>query len=157
MTIVLVGLLGVVSVLGRPDGRLHVTALDIGQGDAILVETPTGATMLVDGGPDPELTLRRLGANLPFHVRRIDVLVLSHPHQDHVGGLVDVLDRFEVGAVLHAGIAFENAAFDRLLADAGDASIPVGLARAGGVLALDGVTSVEILYPTEADARAPLP
>jgi competence protein ComEC len=157
MTIVLVGLLGVVSVLGRPDGRLHVTALDIGQGDAILVETPTGATMLVDGGPDPELTLRRLGANLPFHVRRIDLLVLSHPHQDHVGGLVDVLDRFEVGAVLHAGIAFENAAFDRLLADAGDASIPVGLARAGGVLALDGVTSVEILYPTEADARAPLP
>ena len=55
--------------------------------------------MLIDGGPDPELTLRRIGANLPFFARRIDLLVLSHPHQDHVAGLVDVLDRFRVGAV----------------------------------------------------------
>ena len=74
-----------------------MTVLDIGQGDAILVEAPSGATMLVDGGPDPELTLRRLGANLPFFARRIDLLVLTHPHQDHVAGLVDVLDRFHVG------------------------------------------------------------
>jgi competence protein ComEC len=157
MGLALVGVLALVTVLGRPDGRLHVTALDIGQGDSILVETPTGATMLVDGGPDPELTLRRLGSNLPFHVRRIDLLVLSHPHQDHVAGLVDVLDRFEIGAVLHAGIGFENAAFDRLVADASVTSVPVGLARAGQVLALDPVTSIEVLYPTQADADAPLP
>jgi competence protein ComEC len=157
MVAALIGILGVITFLGRPDGRLHVTVLDIGQGDAILVETPSGGSMLVDGGPDPELTLRRLGANLPFHVRDIDLLVLSHPHQDHVGGLVDVLDRFDIGAVLHAGIGFENAAFDRFLADARDASIPIGLARAGQVLALDATTSVEILYPTEADTRAPLP
>jgi competence protein ComEC len=153
----LVAVLAAVTILGRPDGRLHVTALSIGQGDAILVESPTGATMLVDGGPDPELTLRRLGANLPFHVRDIDLVVLSHPHQDHVGGLVDVLDRYDVGGVLHAGIGFENAAFDRLLADAGIASVPVGLARAGQALALDPTTRIEILYPTPADARAPLP
>ena len=81
------------------------------------MRTPNGRTMLVDGGPDPELTLRRLGANLPFHARRIDLVVLSHPHQDHVAGLVEVLDRFEVGAVLHAGIGFENAAYGRLLTD----------------------------------------
>ena len=103
-----------------PHGRtahLHVTALDIGQGDAILVEAPSGATMLVDGGPDPELTLRRLGARLPFFARRIDLLVLSHPHQDHVAGLVEVLARFRVGTLLHAGIGFENAAHDHLMAD----------------------------------------
>jgi competence protein ComEC len=157
MSIALVAVLGIATFLGRPDGRLHVTALAIGQGDAILVETPTGVTMLVDGGPDPELTLRRLGATLPFHVRDIDLLVLSHPHQDHVGGLVEVLDRFAVGAVLHAGIGFENAAFERLLADASAGSVPVGLARAGQVVALDGVTTLEVLYPTEADAQAPLP
>ncbi|MCQ4005368.1 MBL fold metallo-hydrolase, partial [Klebsiella pneumoniae] len=92
---------------------------------------------------DPELTLRRLGANLPFHVRRIDLVVLSHPHQDHVAGLVEVLGRFEVGALLHAGIGFENAAYDRLLADAAEAGIPVRLARAGTSLALDAATTVE--------------
>ncbi len=101
----LVTVLLVITVASRPDGRMHLTVLDIGQGDAILVEAPSGATMLVDGGPDPELTLRRLGANLPFFARRIDLLVLTHPHQDHVAGLVDVLDRFHVGAVLHGGIA----------------------------------------------------
>ena len=156
-------LIGLVLVLGgitlatRPDGRLHVTALDIGQGDAILVEAPTGATMLVDGGPDPELTLRRLGANLPFWVRRIDVLVVSHPHQDHVAGLVDALDRFGVTTVLHAGIPFENVAYERLLSDAALGAIPVRALVAGESFSLDGTTSVEVLYPSAPDARAPLP
>ncbi len=155
--LVLVAILLAVTVASRPDGRLHLTTLDIGQGDAILLETPTGKTMLIDGGPDPELTLRRLGANLPFFVRRIDVLVLSHPHQDHVAGLVDVLARFEVGAILHAGIPFENPAYARLMADASEAGIGVTLARAGQTFMLDPTTSIEIVYPSEADATASLP
>ncbi len=147
----------VITVALRPDGRLHVTVLDIGQGDAILVEAPGGATMLVDGGPDPELTLRRIGANLPFFARRIDLLVLSHPHQDHVAGLVDVLDRFRVGALLHAGIAFESLATERLLIDAGSAGVPVALARSGQVITLEDSTSIRVLYPSAADAAASLP
>ena len=154
----LVGILLAVTIASRPDGHLHVTALDIGQGDAILVEAPSGATMLVDGGPDPELTLRRLGARLPFFARRIDLMVLSHPHQDHVAGLVEVLARFRVGTLLHAGIGFENAAHDHLMADSAlEPAANVLEARAGQRFLLDPTTSVEILYPTEADAAAPLP
>jgi len=157
----IVGCLGAVLLaitLGSlPDGRLHVTVLDIGQGDAILVEAPSGATMLVDGGPDPELTLRRLGANLPFFTRRIDLLVLSHPHQDHVAGLLEVLQRFRVGAVLHAGLGYENPAYDRLLTDATHASVPLAVARTGQMMTLDPATSVQVLYPSEVDAGAPLP
>ena len=153
----LVGVLLVITVASRPDGLLHLTVLDIGQGDAILVEAPDGTTMLVDGGPDPELTLRRIGANLPFFARRIDLLVLSHPHQDHVAGLVDVLDRFRVGAVLHAGIPFPNVAFDRLLTDANQAGRPSALVRAGHVLPLGESATIEVLYPNETDATAPLP
>jgi competence protein ComEC len=153
----LVVLLAGLTVASRPDGRLHVTTLDIGQGDAILVEAPSGATMLVDGGPDPELTLRRLGANLPFWSRHIDVMVLSHPHQDHVAGLVDVLGRFEIRMLLHAGVAFENAAYDRLLADAGRAGIPVRGVLAGETFVLEGSTSFEVLYPSADDVDAPLP
>jgi competence protein ComEC len=150
-------LLVAITVASQPDGRLHLTALNIGQGDAILVEGPTGATVLIDGGPDPELTLRRLGGALPFHARRIDLLVVSHPHQDHVGGLVDVLDRYRVGAILEAGIPFANPAYERLLADAERASVAVLTARAGQVLALDADTSFEVLYPSAAEAAAPLP
>ncbi len=153
----LVALLGAITLGSRPDGLLHLTVLDIGQGDAILVEAPSGRTMLVDGGPDPELTLRRLGANTPFFARRIDLVVLSHPHQDHVAGLIEVLDRHRIGAILHAGIGFENAAYDRLLTAAAAAAVPVRLARAGQVLALDATTSLEILFPSEPDASAPLP
>jgi competence protein ComEC len=153
----LVAALLVISFLNRADGRLHLVALDVGQGDAILVETPVGRTVLVDGGPDPELTLRRLGAHLPFFARRIDLLVLTHPHQDHVAGLVDVLDRFRVGALLEAGIPFENAAYDRLLADASRTGVPVVLARSGDRIAIDPSTSLEVLYPSAEDASAPLP
>jgi len=158
MAALLVTTLLAVTIGSRPDGRLHLTVLDIGQGDAILVETPSGATMLVDGGPNPELTLRRIGANLPFFARDIRLMVLTHPHQDHVAGLVDVLDRFRVGAILHAGIRFENAAAHHLLADA--ATEPRGtilLARAGQRLELDATTMVEVLYPTADDVAAPLP
>jgi competence protein ComEC len=153
----LVAVLLAITLGSQPDGRLHITALDIGQGDAILVEAPSGATMLVDGGPDPELTLRRIGANLPFFVRHIDLLVLTHPHQDHVAGLVDVLDRFSVGAILQAGIAYENPSFERLLTDANKAATPVVIARAGQRIALDGTTTLTVLYPSAAEAAAPLP
>jgi competence protein ComEC len=153
----LVVLLGAITVASRPDGRLHLTTLAVGQGDAILVESAAGPTMLVDGGPDPERTLRRLGANLPFWARRIDVLVLSHPHQDHVAGLVDVLDRFEVRLLLHAGIPFENSAFATLLADASAGGTDVRTVRAGETFVLDATTSIEVLYPSAADAAAPLP
>ena len=153
----LVAVLLAITFASRPDGRLHVTVLDVGQGDAILLEAPTGARMLVDGGPDPELTLRRLGANLPFFARRIDLLVLSHPHQDHVAGLVEVLGRFRIGGVLHAGIPFENPAHDRLMFDASASGIPVAILRAGQRIMLDPAVAIEVLYPSSGDAAAPLP
>ena len=83
-------------------------------------------------------------------------MVLSHPHQDHVAGLVEVLDRFGVGALLHAGIGFENAAYDRLLADAGGAGVAGPRWRAPAASwRWTPATTLEILYPSEADAAAP--
>lgn len=153
-----VALLGAISLASLPDGRLHLTALDIGQGDAILVESPTGRTVLIDGGPDPDLTLRRLGANLPFFERRIAVMLLTHPHQDHIAGLVEVMARFRVGMLIHAGIPFGNPAYPRLLTDAArEAGLRLVLGRAGQRLQIDGTTSLEILYPTAADVAGPLP
>ena len=154
----LVAVLILLTGAARPDGLLHVTVLDVGQGDSILVEAPDGTTMLVDGGPDPELALRRLGEHLPFFDRDIDVVVLTHAHQDHVAGLVDVVDRFDVDGFLDAAIPFENAAHHRLVGDiAADPELAVTIARAGQTFNLGPATSVEIVYPTQADALGPIP
>ena len=69
----------------QPDDppRLRVTVLDVGQGDAILIQTPDGADILVDGGPGPAV-LRGLGDELPWHDRSIDLIVLTHPQADHL-------------------------------------------------------------------------
>ena len=151
-------LLAAISLAGLPDGRLHLTALDIGQGDAILIESPSGRTVLIDGGPDPELTLRRLGATLPFFQRRIDLMLLTHPHQDHIAGLIEVMARFRVGMLIHAGIPFDSPAYSRLLTDGRhEAGLRLVLGRAGQRMRIDGTTSLEILYPTAADAAGPLP
>jgi competence protein ComEC len=141
-----------------PDGRLHLVALDIGQGDAILVITPSGATMLIDGGPDPDLLLRRLGERLPWWHRRIDIVMLTHPHEDHVAGLVAALERYEVGLILDTGRDYANPTYPRFLRLA--RSEPGGrlvTARTGQLLRLDPQTTVSLLYPTPDDVTAPLP
>jgi competence protein ComEC len=81
------------------DPEVRVRALDVGQGDAYLVELGS-ATVLIDGGPDPARLMEQLGASLPPWRRRIDVLVLTHAHLDHGAGLLAALDRYEVGMTL---------------------------------------------------------
>lgn len=92
---------GFIALPAQP-ARLQVTVLDVGQGDAILIETPSGADILVDGGPG-RAVLRGLGDELAWHDRSIDLVVLTHAHADHATGLLDVFRRYEVGAVMAAG------------------------------------------------------
>ena len=96
-----VGLLAAADVSSRVD---RVVVLDVGQGDAILVESRDGARMLVDGGPDPARLLLQLDAVVPPWDRRLDIVVLTHPHEDHVAGLVRVLERYRVGRVFEPGM-----------------------------------------------------
>lgn len=101
-----VGGLGVAAVvvwaaaLQLPDGRLHVSFLDVGQGDAILVTTPSGARILVDGGPDPDRLRGYLGQGLPVWDRSLDVVVLTHPDLDHMGGLLGLRPRYSMDLLL---------------------------------------------------------
>jgi competence protein ComEC len=88
------------AVFSLPDGRLHVTFLDVGQGDAIFIQTPAGHRILIDGGPSPATVLQALGRRLPFYDRRIDLVLLSHPHDDHLRGLLAVVERYGVRQVL---------------------------------------------------------
>ena len=151
-------LLAVLTVATRADGRMHMVALDVGQGDAILVTAPSGAVMLIDGGPDPDLLLRRLGEWLPWWQRHIDVMILTHPHEDHVAGLVAALERYRVSLILDTGRDYANPTYPRFLRLAHDEpGARFVAARAGQRIRLDGVTTLTLLYPTAADVSAPLP
>jgi competence protein ComEC len=93
------------AVLSLPDGRLHVTFLDVGQGDAIFIQTPAGRRVLIDGGPSPALALQALGRRLPFYDRRIDLVLLTHPHDDHLRGMLAVVERYGVRQVLSGSVS----------------------------------------------------
>jgi len=98
LAIILVVAAAAASFWPAPSG-LRVRALDVGQGDAFLVEFD-GRTLLVDGGPDPARLLAELGASLPPWARRIDVVALTHAHADHADGLIGVLERYQVGLAI---------------------------------------------------------
>ncbi|MFH1188151.1 MAG: ComEC/Rec2 family competence protein [bacterium] len=83
--------------------NLEVIFFDVGQGDSILIRTPDKNNILIDGGEDSTV-LYKLGKYLPFYDKTIDLMILTHPHSDHVGGLVGVLKRYNVQNVLSAGV-----------------------------------------------------
>ncbi len=95
---------------GQKDGLLKVHFLDVGQGDAIFIESPNGNQVLIDGGPDAKV-ISELAQVMPFYDRSIDALVVSHPHSDHIAGLVDVLEHYDVSQVIQAGEQYDSAVF----------------------------------------------
>lgn len=106
----------VVSFLELPDEKMHLNFLDVGQGDSILIQTPEGHNVLIDGGPR-SVVLEELSETLPFFNKKIDFMVLTHPHSDHLEGLVEVIKRYEVDAVLITGVQYSNHYYEEFLKD----------------------------------------
>lgn len=125
---------------------LSVTFLDIGQGDATLIETPDGVQLLIDGGPDGTV-LRRLATELPWFDHTLDIILGTHPDKDHIGGLVDVLKRFTVGQIItteNTGETMVASSFRKSLVQEGAI---VTMARAGQVYQLGASTTLTIFSP----------
>ena len=87
-------------VAERPDGKLHVHFFDVGQGDATFITTPAGRQVLVDGGPDLDSATTALSAAISAGDRSLDLVVLTHLDADHSRGLLEVMERFDIGAVV---------------------------------------------------------
>ncbi len=137
--------IGSAAIVDAATRETRLVVLDIGQGDAILLESHTGARMLVDGGPDPQRLLVELDARIPPWDRRIDIVVLTHPHEDHVAGLAGLLDRYLVRHVYELGMHGPGpgwAAWNARLAD----GPPRGLLANGAQIRL-GEISLRVLWP----------
>jgi competence protein ComEC len=126
---------------------LHVHFLDVGQGDAILIQCPNGQQILVDGGPSPSVLLSHLGRRMPFWDHSLDLVVLTHPEEDHLGGLLEVLTRYDVSLVLDSGQECTNATCDAWRSLIEEKGIPYRRAEAGMRLELGQGVQIEVLHP----------
>jgi len=93
---------------------LEVTFFDVGQGDSIFIETPQGHQILIDGGPDSKV-LEKLGKEMPFFDKSLDLIILSHAQRDHLTGLLFVLRNYEVERILWTGVENKTADFQEWL------------------------------------------
>jgi len=128
-----------------PSGGPRVTFPDVGQGDAVLLETPSARVLVDQGPPEADVAgqLRRLG------VRSLSALVLTHPERDHVGGAADVLRRLRVGTVLDPGLAATGPDHEEAVEAARERSVPIRILRAGSELKAGGLRH-RALWPPDA-------
>ena len=123
---------------------LTVTFFETNRGDMILVETPSGTRLLIDGGDDSDLAVQNLEAALPALDRRIDVLLSTHPDADHLGGLQQIVERFDVGTIIDSGVLHDSAIYEswaQLIS--GDEKVIT--AQPGIVVALDEEVALTVL------------
>jgi len=135
------------AVLAQPDGRLHVWFLDVGQGDSILIQTPSGRQVLIDGGVSAQKLLAELGAVMPFWDRTLDLVVLTHPDADHMAAQVEAAGRFTIEAAWETAeeaASADSAAWQAAVAAAGT---QVQLQSAGGWADLGDGVALWVLGP----------
>lgn len=130
------------------DQSLKVEFFDVGQGDAILI-CRSGKRILIDGGPSEGKIMEKLGQAVPFWDKKIDVVILTHPDQDHLSGLMAVLKNYKVEAVIQSRVEHVSAlarAFDERIADL---KTPVVIGEAGTTVRMDDDTEIEIIWPSK--------
>lgn len=120
------------------DGKLTVHFLDVGQGDSIFIQIPSGQNVLIDGGE------RNQGEKITGYleeqgISKLDILIGTHPHSDHIGGLIDVLRNFKVEKIYLPKVTHTTATFRDLLTAVKSQGLKVSTARAGVEIPLEGV------------------
>lgn len=135
----------------RP-GLLKIYFLDVGQGDAIFIETPSGNQVLIDGGPvgyfgnSGAAILSQLNEVMAFDDKDIDVIIATHPHADHIQGLIKVMEKYNVGAVFDGGTEYDSKTYQDWHALAEKSKVYKHVQNGDSVDLGDDV-NLEFLYP----------
>ena len=151
IVLVYFNILAWVAVFDLSQNGLEIVFFDIGQGDSIFIETSSKHQILIDGGPDFSV-LEKLGQNMAFYDRTIDLIVLTHPDHDHLAGLIEVLNNYKVENILWTGVVKETTEFEewkRLIQEEG---ARVVIAEAGKkiiCLGKNDLTEMVVFHPFE--------
>ncbi|MBI2640004.1 MAG: MBL fold metallo-hydrolase [Candidatus Sungbacteria bacterium] len=127
-------------------GLLRVHFFDVGQGDAIFVEAENGNQVLIDGGPNGSV-LAKLGEVMPFWDKSIDIVILTHPHADHLDGLIEVLKRYDIDMVLETGVSHSIPEYEEWRRLLKEKNVKVVVAKAGQKVQLSDSVFLDILAP----------
>ena len=128
-------LFSIIAVFKKP--LLQIAFLNVGAGNAVLVTTPSGNRILIDGGPDQSV-LQALGGEMPFYSRSIDVVLATSQKSSDTGGLPFVLERFNIGAFIDSGLSPKTTTYRTLLDDVGEKNIAHITANIGEDVNLGG-------------------
>lgn len=134
------------SIASQKDGLLKIYFFDVGQGDAIFIETPNGTQILVDGGPDNKV-VQELAEVMPFYDRDVDMVIATHPHADHIAGLIEVLERYDVKTILEAKESYSSPVFSAWHDAEANENANLIEAKAGQVTDLGNEVKLTVLYP----------
>lgn len=127
--------------------ELEVTFFDVGQGDSIFIVTPSGQQVLIDGGPSSAV-LAKLGKEMPFFDRSIDLVIMTHPDPDHLSGLVEVLKSYRVGLVAEPEVLAETEIYKEWRKEVREKLITEAFLTEGKTIKLSGGIDIEILSPS---------
>lgn len=135
----------VIFALDLPDDRFHAYFLDVGQGDSLLIKTPENKHILIDGGPKDYVS-KEIGGAMFFFDRTIDLMVLTHPHSDHVSGLISVLKNYDVKRVMATFVIYKSDGYANFLKAVKDEGAEVFVADSETDFDF-GDVFVDTLYP----------
>lgn len=144
-------LLGISIFLLKTDWKnshrdLTFVVLDVGQGDALFIESPSGTQVMFDGGPSRKVLTPLARVMSPFD-KSIDAIVITNPDADHIRGLLDILKNYKVGVVLESGTLTDSKTYQSLREEMQKQNIPDILAKRGMKLDLGGGVMIDILFP----------
>lgn len=138
----------------NPEPVMRVHFYSVGQGDASFIETYEGNQVLIDGGPNSSV-LEKLGADMPFWDRTIEMVILTHAHADHVNGLVDVLKRYKVKKIMLPNTEYKSNPYDEFLNLLKKENAEIIFAKQGQRVYLDRSTVFDVYFPLTDDVAKP--
>lgn len=133
-------------LLVESEGQLVVSFIDVGQGDSAFVEFPGGKTALIDAG-EAEAAHSVISYLIDRNCKKIDYVICTHPHSDHIGGMVQVLSNFAVGEIYMPRAVHTSKTYERLLLAIQNKGLKIHTAKAGVSIPVESAVTVDVLAP----------